>query len=87
MVFIVICVSAMYNESLNYSGNYIKKADVNFSGEVKVTEEARNVVVSEKEANIVDLYGELIMDSVGSPEEGFMFDTLVPSPHIIPYSY
>ena len=39
------------------------------SGEWEVTEEARKVVVSEKEVNTVSFYGEVIMESVGSPEE------------------
>ena len=39
------------------------------SGEGGVTEEARNVVVSEKEVNTTALSGEVIMVSVGSPEE------------------
>ena len=52
-------------------------------GEVEVTEEAINVVVSEKEGNTAALSGELIMESVGSPEEEFKLNTPVPSPHII----
>ena len=33
------------------------------------SEEARNLVVSEKEGNTTALSGEIIMESVGSPEE------------------
>ena len=39
------------------------------SEEGDVMEEARKVVVSEKEGNTADLSGERIMDSVGSPEK------------------
>ena len=68
IIFIVICFYVMYNSFLNYSGNNINKANAIVSGEGEGTEEARNVVVSEKEGNIVYLSRELIMESVGSPE-------------------
>ena len=38
------------------------------SEEGKVTEEARKVIMLEKEGNTADLYGEVNMESVGSPE-------------------
>ena len=46
-----------------------KEANENVSGEGEGMEEAMKVVVSEKERNTTDLYGEVIVDSVGSPEE------------------
>ena len=39
------------------------------SGEGKGTEEAIKIVVSEKEGNTAALSGEVIMESVGSPEK------------------
>ena len=39
------------------------------SGEGEVTDEARKVVVPGKLVNTPALYGEIIMESVGSPEE------------------
>ena len=44
------------------------EAKENVSGEGEGTEEARKVVVSEKEGNTVALSGVVIMESVGSPE-------------------
>ena len=38
--------------------------------------------MSEKEGNIAALSGEVIMESVGSPEEEVKFNTLVPAPYI-----
>ena len=38
-----------------------------------------------KEARKVPFSGEVIMESVGSPEEEIKLNTLLPIPHIIPY--
>ena len=84
IIFVVLYVYVMYNLSLNYSRTDIKKASLKVSEEGEWKEEARKVVVSEKEGNIVAFYGEVIMESVGSPEEEVKFNTLVPAPHIIP---
>ena len=46
-----------------------KEAGGNVSEEGEVTEEARKVVVLEKEGNTPSLYVEEIMESVGSSEE------------------
>ena len=56
-----------------------EEANINVSGEVEGTEEARKVVVSEKDGNTVDLSGELIMESVGNPEEEVKLNTPVPT--------
>ena len=45
----------------------------------------RKKLTSEKEGNIPDLSAEVIMESVGSPEEEVKFNTPVPAPHIITY--
>ena len=54
--------------------------------EGKGTEEDRKVVMPEKEGNNPYLYGEGIMESVGSPEEEVKFNTPVPAPHIIHFA-
>ena len=51
------------------------------SGEVEGTEETRKVFL-EKEGNNAALSGEVIMESVGSPEEEFKFNTPVPVTHL-----
>ena len=56
------------------------------SGEGEGMEEAINFLMPEKEVNTAALYGELIMESVGSPEEEVKLNTPVPIPHIITYS-
>ena len=53
------------------------------SGGGEGTEEVRKLVVSENEGNTAALSGEVIMDSVGSPEEEFKLNTAVPAPHIL----
>ena len=58
-------VSKMFSEG----GEEREEAGVNVSEEGERTEEARKVVMLEKGGNTEALYGELIMDSVGSPEE------------------
>ena len=45
-----------------------EEAKENVSGEGEGTEEVRKVVVSEKEGNTAVLSGEVIMESIGSPE-------------------
>ena len=57
------------------------------SEEGGVTKELRKVVVSEKDVNTAALSGELIMESVGSPEEEVKFNTPVSAPFIIPSYY
>ena len=57
------------------------------SGEGEVTEEARTVVVSEKEVNTTDLSGERMMESVKSTKEEVKLNTPVPEPHIITFYY
>ena len=57
------------------------------SEEGEGTEEARKVVVSEKEGNNPYLFGEVIIESVVSPEEESKMNTPVPAPHIIQYYY
>ena len=52
------------------------------SGEVEVTEEARKVVVSEKEGNTAALSREVIVTSVGTSEEEIKLNTPVPVTHI-----
>ena len=52
------------------------------SGEGEATEEARKVVVSENEGNTAYLSGEVIMDSVGSPEEEVKLNTPIPATHL-----
>ena len=44
------------------------------------------VVMLEKEGNIIALSGEVIMESVGSPEEEVKLNIPIPAPHIIPSS-
>ena len=56
------------------------------SEEGEGTEEARKDVVLEKEGNTPVLSGEVIMESVGSPEEEVKLNTPVPITHIITYS-
>ena len=56
------------------------------SGEGEGIWEARKVFVLKKEGNAPDLYGERIMESVGSPEEESKLNTPVSAPHTIPYS-
>ena len=51
-----------------------EEAKENVSGEGEGTEEARKFVVSEKYGNNPALYGEVIMDSVGIPEEEVNFN-------------
>ena len=46
------------------------------------TEELRNVFMSENEGNAADLSGEVILESVGSPEEEVKFNTPISSPHL-----
>ena len=57
------------------------------SGEGEGIEEARKCGVSEKEVNTAYLSGEVIMESVGIPEEYVKLNIPVPSPHIIPSYY
>ena len=54
---------------------------------MEVTEEARTHSVSEKDKNTAALYGELILESVGSPQEEVKLNTTVPAPYIIPYYF
>ena len=53
------------------------------SEEGEVTEEAQNFVVSGKEAKTTAIYGERIMELVGSPKEEVKLNTPVPDPYII----
>ena len=64
------------------SNTAAEEAKENVSGEGEGTYEARKVVVSEKEGNTTALSGEVIMESVGSPEEEVKFNTTVPAPHL-----
>ena len=59
-----------------------EKAKEIFPGEGEVIEEAGNVFVQEKEGNTAALSGDLIMDSVESPEEEVKLNTPVPETHI-----
>ena len=52
------------------------------SGEWEGTEELRNVFMSENEGNAADLSGEVILESVGSPEEEVKFNTPISAPHL-----
>ena len=45
-------------------------------------EETGKVVVSEKEGNTAALSGEVVMESVGGPEEEVKSNTPVPAPHL-----
>ena len=54
------------------------------SVEGEVTEEARKVVVLENEGNTAALSGEVIMESVGSPEAEIKLNTPIHAPHTIP---
>ena len=56
-------------------------------GTTQVTEEARNVFLSENTGNAAALSGERIMESVGSPEEEVRLNTYVLAPNIITYRY
>ena len=57
-------------------------ANENVSGEGAVMEESKNVFILEKEGNTAALSGDLIMESVGSPEEEVKLNTPVPATHI-----
>ena len=57
-----------------------------FSEEGEGTEEVRKVLVSGMEGNTTDLSREIIMESVGIPEEWVKLNNPVPAPHIIPSS-
>ena len=50
-------------------------------------EETGKNFVSENEVNTSALSGDVIMESVGSPEDEGKFNTPVPEHHIIPISY
>ena len=63
-----------------------EEAGENVSVEGEGTEDARKVVVSEKEGNTTDLSGERIKESVGSPEDQVKLNTPVLAPYIIPSS-
>ena len=63
-----------------------EEGEENVSEKREGMEEAIKVAVSEKEGNTTDLSEEVIMESVGSPEEEFKWNTPVPEPHIIPFS-
>ena len=59
----------------------------NVSEEGEVTQEEIKVVISEKWGITPYLYGEVIMESVGIPEEEVKLNTPVTAPHIITSSY
>ena len=58
------------------------EAKENVSGEGQGMEEARKVVMLEKEGNPSAFYVEVIMESVGSPEEEVKLNTPVLAPHL-----
>ena len=63
-----------------------EEATENMPGKGEGTEDERKVVALQKEGNIAALSGDVIMDSVGSPEEEVKLNNPVPSDHIIPFS-
>ena len=56
------------------------------SGEGEGTEEAGKFVMSEKEEKTTALYREIIMESVGIPEEEVKLNTPVTEPYIVSFS-
>ena len=56
-------------ENVSEGGQEGEESKENVPEKGEGSEEARNLVVSEKEGNTTALSGEIIMESVGSPEE------------------